>query len=53
MHLERMDEHWFCLVVEDAERRVMVNIGTPTKYRRKVNARVYADEKVEASGSAS
>ena len=44
VHLERMDEHWFCLIVDDGERRVSVNVGTPTKYRRKVNATVYADE---------
>lgn len=46
VHLERMDEHWFCLIVEDGERRVMLNIGTSPKYRRKVNATVYADERV-------
>jgi len=47
VHLERMDEHWFCLIVEGGGRRVMVNIGTAEKYRRKVNAKVYADEPVE------
>jgi len=44
VHLERMDDHWFCLIVEDGERRVMLNIGTPDKYRRHVNAKVYANE---------
>lgn len=44
VHLERMDQHWFCLIVEDGERRVMINVGTADKYRRKVNARVYANE---------
>ena len=48
VHLERMAEHWFCLIVEDGERRVMVNVGTPHKYRRKVNAGVYADEPATA-----
>jgi hypothetical protein len=49
VHLERMDEHWFCLIVEDGERRVMLNIGTPDKYRRKVNAFVYADEPADSA----
>lgn len=43
VHLERMDEHWFCLIVEDGERRVMLNVGTHRRYRRKVNAGVYED----------
>ncbi len=43
VHLERMDEHWFCLIVEDGERKVMLNVGTPNQHRRKVNATVYED----------
>ncbi len=44
VHLERMDEHWFCLIVEDGTRRLMINVGTPRTYRRRVNATIYADE---------
>lgn len=46
VHLERMDEHWFALIIEDGERRVILDIATPEKYRRKVNAAVYVDERV-------
>ncbi len=42
VHLERMDTNWFCLIVEDGERRVMLNVGG--KPRTKVNAGVYANE---------
>ena len=45
VHLERMDTHWFCLIIEDAQRRVMLNIGTMFEKRRyRVEAMVYEDE---------
>ena len=43
VHLERMDSHKFCLIVETGGRRVMLSIGTGEKYRRQVNAVVYED----------
>jgi adenylate cyclase class IV len=42
VHLERMDRHWFCLIVEDGKRRVMLNVGTRAGHRAK--ATIYADE---------
>lgn len=45
VHLERMDEHWYCLIVEDGDRRVSIRVGSPDSYRRKVNATVYEDAK--------
>lgn len=47
VHLERMDEHWFCLIIEQGGRRLLVNVGTSddfVSYRPKVNATIYADE---------
>ena len=43
VHLERMDEHKFCLIVDDGQRRLHITVGTPRKYRRRVNASVYED----------
>lgn len=44
VHLERMDERWFCLIIEQGGRRLLVNVGTPDSDRRKVKATIYADE---------
>jgi hypothetical protein len=44
VHLERMADHKWCLIVDDGDRRVMVSIGSPDRYRRVVNARIYANE---------
>ena len=41
-----MAENYFCLIVEDGSRRVMLNVGTGPKYKRRVLATVYADERV-------
>jgi hypothetical protein len=49
VHLERMEDHKYCLIVEDQKRRVMVSIGTPERNKRKVNAVVYADEPQDAA----
>jgi hypothetical protein len=49
VHLERMDDHWFCLAVEKAGRRVLVNVGAAfggEVRRSEVRAEVYADENV-------
>lgn len=43
VHLERLDERCYMLIVEDGERRVHVTLGTADKFRRKVNAKVYED----------
>ena len=53
VHLERMDEHWFCLIVEDSERRLILKVGTSDKYRRKVNATICSDEIPSPADSAS
>jgi len=47
VHLERMAEHWFCLIVDDGKRVVRVNIGTLQRYRRRVKATVYDDSPSE------
>lgn len=44
VHLERMDEHWFCLLVDDGEQSVMLRVGTADGYRRRVNATVANNE---------
>ena len=47
VHLERMDDHYFCLIIEDDERRVMLNVGSLDKPRHSVEALVYANESVK------
>lgn len=42
VHLERMDAHWFCLIIEQDGRRLMLNVGSVK--RGKVKASIYADE---------
>lgn len=49
VHLERMDGHWFCLIIEQGDRRLLVNVGAKSP-RAKVRATIYADEKAQTNG---
>ncbi len=43
VHLERMSHDWFCLIVEQGSRRLLVNVGCKNR-RQKAIATIYADE---------
>jgi hypothetical protein len=45
VHLERMDRNWFCLIVEQGNRRLLVNVGARSGQACK--ATIYADEEAE------
>jgi len=48
VELHRGGEHWFVLTVDDGVRRVMLTIGTPEHYRRKVNVCILSDTLTES-----